>query len=58
MNEDTTIVKDDSIAIEAYLHTRSLHELARNGQLEGKYTAHFIDTYQFKFFKSWFTMNC
>ena len=35
MIEHSNITKDDSIAIEAYLHTRSLHELARNGQLEG-----------------------
>lgn len=37
MIEDSDIAKDDSIAIEAYLHTRSLHELARNGQLEGTF---------------------
>lgn len=37
MSEESTIVKDDSIAIEADLNTRSLHELARSGQYEGTY---------------------
>ena len=36
MSEDSTTIKDDFVAIEADLNTRSLHELARNGQLEGR----------------------
>ena len=39
--EESTIIKDDSVAIEAELNTRSLHELARNGQLEGMLPAAF-----------------
>ena len=33
--EDSSILKDEHITVEAELNTRSLHELARNGQAEG-----------------------
>lgn len=36
MSEDSTTIKEDYGTIEADLNIRSLHELARNGQLEGK----------------------
>lgn len=35
MSEDSTTIKEDYGTIEADLNIRSLHELARNGQLEG-----------------------
>ena len=38
MSEDSTLIKDEEITvIDADLNTRSLHELARNGNFDGNW---------------------